>query len=244
MEREDYQVLTIKYSEMRDRFVKGRKMGWAMLLILLFIGIPCGTLMGPQIDSEVWEVFCKTYSIVTVIVAVITNLKLILSKKLKYTEVDVAFYVVTNVGLVMLGTEIICIGIAADTAAIPALIFGGISVSLCVGFWITVRMQNYKQLREGAFRGKKYNVKLPKSAWIWFLTAIPIIPLLSLHVRKVWFVSLNESLRVLILMYAILWFWMVLIYSLFVQAVMFIKLEYKMRRKEKNDSKKENVSNE
>lgn len=244
MEREDYQVLTIKYSQMRDRFVRGRKIGWVMLVILLFIGIPCGTLMGPQLDSELWNIFCKTYSVVTVIAATITNLKLILSGKLRYTEVDVAVYAVTNVGLVMLGLEIICIGIAAGTAVMPALVFLAISAILCIVFWVTVKKQNEKQLRKGAFRGKKYNAKLPKSVWIWFLTAIPIIPLLSLHGRKVWFVSLDESLRILLFMYCILWLWMVLIYSLFVQAVMLIELEYKMRRKERNDSKKENISNE
>lgn len=244
MEREDYQVLTIKYSEMRERFVKGRKLGWFMLFVLLILAWGCAFQMAELIDVEPWNVFCKIYGIITVIIAFFTNFKLISSGNRPYTEVDMAIYCVTNIGLIMMGMEIFCVGLVADQAVKPAFIFLIVSIILSVGFWITIQRQNYKRLQEGEFRGKSYIMKLPKNVWIWYVTALPIIPLLSLVGRKIWFVSLNESLRVLILMYAVLWFWMVLIYSLFVQAVMFIKLEYKMRRKEKNDSKKENISNE
>lgn len=243
MERENYQVLTMKYSEMRERFVKGRKLGWFMLFVLIILAWGCAFQMAELIDVEPWNVFCKIYGIVTVIIAFFTNFKLILSRNHPYTEVDMAIYCVTNIELIMMGIEIFCVGLVADEAEKPALVFLVISIILGAGFWITMQRQNDKRLQEGAFRGKSYNMKLPKNVWIWYVTALPIIPLLSLVGRKIWFVSLNESLRVLILMYAVLWFWMVLIYSLFVQAVMFIKLEYKMRRKE-NDSKKENISNE
>lgn len=234
MEREDYQVLTIKYSEMRERFVKQKKIGWAMLLILLILAWGCASLMADQIAYAPWKLFCRLYGIITMIIAVFTNLKLILSGKLRYTESDMAFYCITDIGAVMLALEIMCIGITADTAVIPALLFGGISVVLCTGFWITVRKQNLKKLSEGAFRGKSYFVTYPKNIWIWYITAIPIIPLLSLAGRKFWFTSLSETLRILLFMYAILWFWMVLIYSLFAQAGMFLELEFKMRRKHNN----------
>lgn len=244
MEREDYQVLTIKYSGMRNRFVRGRKLGWVMLGLLLLLAWGCTFQMAELIVAESWKILCKGYGIVTVVIAAFTNVKLILSQKLHYTELDMAIYSVANIGLIMLGMEIFCVGLMADEAVKPAVLFLVVSVILCVGFWSAVQKQNYKKLQEGAFRGKSYIMKLPKNVWIWYVTALPIIPLLSLIGRKIWFVSLNESLRVLILMYALLWLWMVLIYSLFVQAVMFIKLEYKMRRKERNDSKKENISNE
>lgn len=238
MKREDYQVLTIKYSEMRERFIKGRKLGWFMLLILLVFAWGCASLMASQISYEPWKLFCRLYGIITAIIAVVTNFKLILSKKIRFTELDMAFYCVADIGAVMLGLEIMCIGITAETAVIPALIFGGISVILCIGFWITVRHQNYKKLKEGAFRGKSYIMKLSQNVWIWYFTALPIIPLLSLVGRKRWFVSLQESLRILLLMYAILWFWMVLIYSLFAQAGMYIELEIKMRKSQSSHNYK------
>lgn len=230
MEQEDYQVLTIKYGEMRDRFVKVKHLGWFMLLFLFVFAWGGASLMAEQIPYEPWKIFCRVYGIVTTVAVVITNFKLIFSGKFHFTEMDMAVYCIANIGLLMLGLEIIWIGITADTAMIPALIFGGISAILCTGFWISVRKQNYIKLKEGAFRGKSYNMKLPKNVWIWYFTALPIMPLISLAGRKIWFVSLRESIQILLLRYAILWFWMVLIYGLFAQAGMFIELERKRKK--------------
>lgn len=232
LEREDYEVLTIKYKEMRDRFIKVKKIGWAMLLILLVLAGGCASFMSSQLPYEPWVVLCRLYGIITAIMALITNMKLILSERVQFTAVDVAIYSITNIGALMLGVEIICIGIIADQAVIPALIYGMISVILCTGFWITMRRQNYKKLREGAFRGKTYIMNFPRKIWIWYLTAVPIIPFLYLGgKRRRCFESLPDLIRILFLMYAILWFWMILIYALFAQAGMFIELEFKMRKK-------------
>ena len=204
MEKRNYQALTLYFEEIRNRFVTNRSIAWIILMVDIFM-VNFTYVAAKQPRNIPWFVIALIYCILTIIISISANSKL-LSKNRTFTPKDMAVYTLCIILPVMIGLEII-------------------TILICLIFSICLWKRFLSQVDHGDYAGKLLKLKNPGILWIWGATALPIIPLLSLIGRKIWFVSLNTTVRTLVIMYALLWFWMVLIYSILIKAIGLIYLE-------------------
>ncbi len=236
MERQDYQILTNRYEHMRNRFANGKQIGWIMLLMQAVAVSGC-LVVASDSKSELFTISCRIYCLIVMGAVLVTNIKLIFMNKFNFTGVDMAAYCLVNVFAIMGSIEMLLIGIIAYDTAEIALLFLAIDIIVCIGFWIAVERQNKKRLKSGGYQLKKHEREYCGKIWIWGVTALPFIPLMTLAGRRIWLVSSDGIIRTLLVMYMLLWLWLVLIYSLFVPSLLFIRLEKKMERKDEDKEK-------
>lgn len=223
MEKRNYQALTLYFEEIRNRFVTNRSIAWIILMVDIFM-VNFTYVAAKQPRNIPWFVIAIIYCILTIIISISANSKL-LSKNRTFTPKDMAVYTLCIILPVMIGLEIIIISLIAINSLLPAILFLIITILICLIFSICLWKRFLSQVDHGDYAGKLLKLKNPGILWIWGATALPIIPLLSLIGRKIWFVSLNTTVRTLVIMYALLWFWMVLIYSILIKAIGLIYLE-------------------
>ena len=116
-------------------------------------------------------------------------------------------------------------GIIAYYSLTLAVVFLVIDIAIYVAFWITTSRYNQKKLHKGGFSWKKRILERPWKIWIWGVTAIPFIPLMTLSGRRIWLISLEDAVQIILIMYMLLWLWLILIYLLFAPSLLFIRLE-------------------
>lgn len=226
MERENYNILTERYAGMQGRFVQGKGIVWLVLLVhavLLFACIDLAEVSG----KGTWIIWCRCYSIGALLIVIATNLKLLFYKRFGFTARDMAFYCLVNIGGFMLSLTFVFVGGVAYDSLEIALLALALNCIICAGFWIAVARYNNKKLQEGGFCWKTRKLEKTWKLWLWGVTAIPILPFLGVVGRRIWFNTLGEITQTLLFMYALLWFWLVLIYTLFAPSALFMRLEEK-----------------
>ena len=233
MTREDYQILIERYSAIRERVKKesqkAGKTGLAAMILLLLVNF------GIDNEDNTWNVICIVYSIIQVVLSFITSLRAIYANKIKYTAIDAGLYLcVPAFGAIMM-SGLIVFRSWLDESEEFAITLLGITLLVCAGFWITVAIFNRKKLRAGGFRKDSVTLLKPWKIWIWWVSAVPFIPMISLTGRKFWYNALGniDLAQDFLGMYILLWMCFLLIYTLFAPTALFIRLELKMKREEK-----------
>lgn len=233
MTREDYQILIERYStpieRVKEESIKLGMTGFALMAIFMLVNL------GYSSTEGIWHKVCIIYSIIQILLSTITSLRTILANKINYTAVDVALYLcVPAFGAIMM-SGLIVFRSWLDESEEFAITLLGITLLVCAGFWITVAIFNRKKLQAGGFRKDSVTLLKPWKIWIWWVSAVPFIPMISLTGRKFWYNALGniDLAQDFLGMYIMLWMCFLLIYTLFAPTALFIRLELKMKREEK-----------
>ena len=233
MTREDYQILLDRYSLYSNRIKKESfKLGMANLGIMAFFLL---VNLGYSSTDGIWHKVCIIYSIIQILLSTITSLRAILANKINYTAIDAGLYLgALAFGAIMM-PALMLIASWRDESEEFAITLIGITLLVCAGFWITVAIFNRKKLRAGGFRKDSVTLLKPWKIWIWWVTAVPFVPMISLTGRKFWYNALGniDLAQDFLGMYILLWMCFLLIYTFFAPTVLFICLELKMKREEK-----------